>query len=305
MIKKTKLIVIVDGNNFAWRAYSTRNLSTSTGIPTSVISGILQQIKFIYNEFRYDRLIICWDHPKGGTFRKDILPEYKANREENREKHKSIFSQITHARKFFKTLNVRQAMFEGIEGDDVMSLVANHYAGKKHNVIIASTDKDLLQLITPRIRIYRPITKELIDTSKFKEMYGGLSPKDLIKVKSLMGDKGDNIPGINGIGEKGAIKIVKEFKTLKNIMKTDTKDRKVKMVKDNIKVVNRAFMLVKIIISIKEIQGEHKKRFLKTMKSFKGKRKIDWMKLKGEFKRLEMKHRNFNSVAEQLSLRVD
>ena len=303
--KHKKLILVIDGNFFAWRAYSTRNLSTSTGTPTSVISGMLQMIKNLFNEFRYDRLVICWDSPLGSQFRKKIYPEYKANRKDAKEKNKSLFVQMDSARDFFKSLNVRQAILPGIEGDDIISLVAIYYASHGHESIIASADRDLLQLISPGVKIYRPNTKQLVGEKEFRKMYDGLPPSDLIKIKSLMGDKGDNIPGVQGIGERGAIQIVKEFKTLRNIMNKKTTNRKILLIRNNIKTVELAYKLVKIIRNPLELPPESKKLFSLMMKSFKGERIVDWSKMKRTFRVLELRHRNFNALAEQFTLVVD
>jgi len=302
MKKKPKLIFIIDGNFFAWRAYKTRNLSTSSGRQTSVISGMLQMIKGLHEEFRYNRLVICWDPPDGSQFRKKLFPEYKANRKESREKNQSLFEQIADARRFFEALNVRQAILPGIEGDDVMALVAFGYADKGHRTIICSADRDLLQLIRPGVKIYRPNTKQLVGRKEFADMYSGLKPSDLVKIKSIMGDKGDNIPGIPGIGEKGAIEIVKSFRTIEQIMTRRTINKKVILVRKHIKQVELAYNLVKILRVPEELPKKQRRMFLSTMKSFRGCRTIDWMKLKKEFHRLELRHRNFNAIAEQLTL---
>lgn len=304
MKRRAKLIFLIDGNFFAWRAYSTRNLSTSGGVPTSVISGMLQMIKTCYQEFRYDRIVVCWDSPQGSAFRKKLYPEYKANRAEAKEKNKSLFEQIDHARKFFSALNVRQAILTGIEGDDVMGLVANYYAARDHKVVIATADRDLLQLVTNKIKVFRPNTKELYDWAEFGRKHG-ITPLEYIKVKSLMGDKGDNVPGIAGIGEKRAIAIVKAFGTLEQIMTRRTTDRYVLLVRKHIKQVNLAYKLVKILTKPKELPHRVRKEFKGMVVRFKGPRRVDWMKMKKQFKNLELRHRNFNAIAEQFSLRVD
>lgn len=304
MKRKTKLIFLIDGNFFAWRAYSTRNLSTSGGIPTSVISGMLQMIKTCYQEFRYDRIVVCWDSPKGSEFRKKLYPEYKANRAEAKKKNKTLFEQIDHARKFFGSLNVRQAILTGIEGDDIMGLVANYYAARGQKIIIATADRDLLQLVTDKIKVFRPNTKELYDWAEFGRKHG-ITPLQYIKVKSLMGDKGDNVPGIPGIGEKRAMAIVNAFGTLKSIMTCRTTDRYVLLVRKNIKLVNLAYKLVRIMTAAEELPRKRREEFKIMVGRFKGPRRVDWMKMKKQFRLLELRHRNFNAIAEQFSLRVD
>jgi len=300
-MKNNKKILILDGNLFAFRAYMTRNLETSKGVPTSVISGILQMLKKMYADLSYDRLIICWDGKGGSALRQGIFPEYKANRKESREKLEPLFKQIKMAKKFFKVLNVRQVSIRGVEGDDIMGIMSRLYAGDGLNVIIASADKDLLQLIDEKISVFRPTQKEMIDLKEFKKQYG-IMPKDFIKVKSLMGDTGDNVPGVMGIGEKRALEIVKKYPTLKDLQKDNDPKPFIKKVQDNLPVVNLAYKLVKICRYGRELGIEYEQEFSKIYKRLKGVRFCDIEAMMKQVRKFEMKHRNFQGLAKVLSI---
>jgi len=302
--KNRKLVVLIDGNFFAFRAYATRSLSTSTGIQTSVISGMLQMFKNLYKRFQYDRLIICWDSTKGSALRKGLFPEYKANRKEAKEERKDLFVQMRQARKFFKTLNVRQAVLKGVEGDDMMGILSAYYA-KEQEVLIVSADKDLLQLVRPSVSVFRPINDQMVDTREFADMYDGITPNQFIKAKSLMGDKGDNIPGVPGIGEKRAIEIVKRYPTLKDVLDDTSAKPYIRAVGKHIKTVNLAFKLVKICRKPSELGNGFKKPFSRLVASFKGKRIVEVNVMVTLIRSLEMRHRNWDALADALTIRLD
>lgn len=298
-----KKILIIDGNYAAWRSYATRKLRTSTGIETSVISGMLQSFKTLFYKFRYDTLIICWDGEGGSEYRKGIFKEYKAQRKELHEKHKSVFIQMDTARKFFRELNVRQIRLKGVEGDDLMGILSNHFANP-NKVIIVSADRDLLQLVKSNISVFRPMGKrsELITTNNFARKLNGLSTKEFIKIKSLVGDKGDNIPGVPGIGPKRASDLVKKYGTIKEINKNRKRDKYAELVMKNIKVVLRAYILSKIFTKPKGLID--KEKFDKVINSLNRFRTVNISKMKEQVSKYEMKHRNFPMLANILSLEI-
>jgi len=298
MKNKKPLMLIIDGNFFAFRAYATRKLQTSAGVPTSVISGIIQMVKNLHNSYGHENLIICWDAKGGSQLRKKIFKDYKGTRG---EKPEDLKVQLKMAYRFFKAMNVRQARIKGIEGDDLMGMFSHYFSENGYKVIIVSGDKDLWQLVKKRVAIWRPIRKELISLKVFKKMFDGLTPQDFLKMKSLIGDKGDNIPGIQGIGPKTADKIVRRYGTLKNILKHSEEDKNAAIVKKNIKIVRLAYDLSRIRTDHKEL-GIINKKFNKMTDSFLRKRKVGEEKIHRLVRSLEMKHRNFEALAKAFSV---
>ncbi|MGM0607346.1 MAG: DNA polymerase I [Candidatus Muiribacteriota bacterium] len=217
-----KKLVVIDGHSLLYRAYFAfirSPLYNSKGQNTSAIYGFLNMFFKITQDFKPDCMVIVQDKVRGG-FRMNIYPEYKAHRDETPEELKSQFEIFN---RLLKTMNIPTMSDENYEGDDIIGSLCNEF-GHNHEVYIVSGDKDNLQLldISPNIKMI--MTKKGIseikvyDRNNFKEEFG-FEPLKIIDYKALTGDKSDNIPGVKGVGDKTAKKLISEFGSLENIYK--------------------------------------------------------------------------------------
>ncbi|MFA6327308.1 MAG: DNA polymerase I, partial [Bacilli bacterium] len=214
-----KKVILIDGNNLLFRsyyatAYSGNMMKNSKGFPTNALYGFINMINKIINEEKPSYIAVALD--KGKTFRHDEYSEYKAGRIEAPDELKS---QIGVAKTLLDYLGIKYFEAVGYEADDIIGTFSqmitnsNDYEG-----LIVSSDKDLLQLISNKVIVKLLKTKEslLMDRATFEKEYG-ISPIKIIDLKSLQGDSSDNIPGVKGIGEKTALKLLQDYQSLENI----------------------------------------------------------------------------------------
>jgi len=221
MQDEKKRLVIVDGNSITHRAYhALPPLTTKKGELVNAIYGFLLVFLKALREFQPDFFVATFDFP-APTFRHREFKEYKATRPKAPDE---LYNQIPKIKEILKTFNVPIFEKEGFEADDLIGTIAN-LAPRKQIVpeietIILSGDLDNLQLINPHTKVYvlKKGVKETIlyDEKMVKERYG-LEPLQLIDFRALKGDPSDNIPGVSGIGEKTAIKLLQEFGSLENL----------------------------------------------------------------------------------------
>lgn len=203
-------ILIIDGTNLAWRSIHAIRPGSSFN------EGVTGPLVLFYNTLsRYvsqnkpDYIMVCWEGGKS-RFRKRLLPQYKENRKPSNVPLKEPGFRLI--REFLTLANVPQESQEGFEADDVIAAAVHHYK-ESHDVVILSADKDLLQLVGPgvtQIRFGPSGTKPDVWTEWDVIREYGCAPKRLPYLMALMGDKSDNIPGIEGIGPKKGLKILKE-----------------------------------------------------------------------------------------------
>jgi DNA polymerase-1 len=211
-----KKLLIVDGNSILNRAfYGIRPLSNKEGIPTNAVYGMLTILKRHLDSLKPDYAVVAFDL-RAKTFRHKACDFYKANRKPMPE---DLAIQLPYAKEAVKSLGFNVVELEGYEADDVIGTVSR-IAMKDMDIhsYILTGDRDSLQLINASCSVILVKTKEdiLYDTDKFIEDFG-VTPTQFIDVKAIMGDSSDNIPGIAGIGEKGAFKLVSDFGSLDEI----------------------------------------------------------------------------------------
>lgn len=218
----TKTFLVVDGSNFLFRAFhALPPLKSPDGRPTGAIRGVLNMLNRLMKDFNPTFLAVVFD-AKGKTFRSDLYPDYKAHRPPMPD---DLRAQIEPLYELIDLLGYPRLIIEGIEADDVIATLALRAKSKGYRTIIASSDKDLAQLVdNTSIQMYDGMKNEMIDREKVLEKYG-VYPESIRDYLSLMGDKSDNIPGIPGVGPKTAAKWLAEFGTLEEIMANADKIR--------------------------------------------------------------------------------
>lgn len=212
-------LILVDGNNLLFRsyyatAYNGNFMKNSKGFPTNALFGFTNMINKIIEEEKPTHIIVAFD--KGKTFRHDKYDSYKAGRIEMPDELKVQFPV---AKELLINMGITYYEIDNYEADDIIGTFATFCEeNPMFTGTIISSDKDLLQLISDTVNIKLLKSKDYVryDVSSFKEDWG-IDPINIIDLKALMGDSSDNIPGVKGIGEKTALKLLQEYKTLDGI----------------------------------------------------------------------------------------
>jgi DNA polymerase-1 len=202
---------VVDGHSHLFRAYhAVGYLSTSKGVPTHAVLILSTMLWKLIREEQPDYLGIAWD-PPGPTFRDNLFAEYKATRT---AMPGDLVQQLPYVRRLFEALHVPVIEVPGFEADDVLATLVGHARGAGVDTTVVSGDKDLLQLVGPGVRVLsvlgRTGERVVYDEAKVRERWG-VAPSQIADVLALMGDAIDNIPGVKGVGEKTAVKLIGQF----------------------------------------------------------------------------------------------
>jgi DNA polymerase-1 len=212
-----KTLYIVDSNSYAYRAfYAIPPLTTKDGVEVHAVYGFFNMLNKIIKYKQPDYLFLAFDFP-GPNFRHKIYEEYKIQREKMPE---SLQVQMKLIREIAKAGNIKVFEENGYEADDIIAATAYAAAASKNKVFILSSDKDMIQLINKDISIlkYGRDGEIILTPESVKEKYG-ITPGHIVDVLALMGDASDNIPGVKGIGEKTAYKLVQEYGAVEEIIK--------------------------------------------------------------------------------------
>ena len=202
-------LLIIDGHAYAYRAfYAIRELNSPSGQPTNAIYGFVKMLTKMRAIVEPTHLIVVWD---GGLSARRVaaLPEYKSQRPEMPD---DLSSQLDEIVSYLKSANVASFCREGVEADDYIACLAWRAAGAGMTVVIASSDKDFMQLVSPRIGLLNPNDKsEAIWADEQVRAKTGVEPSQIVDWLALMGDSVDNIPGVPGVGPKTAADLLKQF----------------------------------------------------------------------------------------------
>ena len=208
-------IILVDGSSYLYRAYhALPPLENSKSQPTGAIKGVISMIKKILIDHPESDLAVVFD-AKGKTFRHDMYTEYKANRPPMPE---DLVSQIEPIHKIIQLMGIKLIMISGVEADDVIGTLAEQARNKKLDTVISTGDKDMTQLVCKNVSVVNTMTGELLDESGVKEKFG-VPPEHITDYLALIGDKSDNVPGVDKVGPKTAVKWLDEYTNLENIIK--------------------------------------------------------------------------------------
>jgi DNA polymerase-1 len=209
-------LVLVDGSSYLFRAYHVpylQALSTSYGQPTGAITGVLNMIKSLQKDYPNGNIVVVFD-AKGKTFRNDLFAEYKANRPPMPD---DLRTQIVPLHEIIEAMGLPLLVIKGVEADDVIGTLANQASKLGIETVISTGDKDMAQLVTPHVRLINTMTNVEMDEAGVEEKFA-VKPNQIIDYLALMGDKVDNIPGVDKCGPKTAAKWLAEHGTLAQVM---------------------------------------------------------------------------------------
>lgn len=214
MEKSKNNIVIIDGYGFIFRAFfSLQDFKTSKNVPIGAVYGFINMILKILNTFTPSHIILVFDSGQK-SFRSEIYPEYKAHRKEAPDDLKPQFNIVREA---VKALNIKYAEVNGFEADDLIATYSKICKNKGFKSIIVSSDKDLMQLAQDGVvEFYDPLKSKFIKEEDIKVKFG-VEPYQIVDYLSIVGDVSDNIPGVAGVGEKGAMELLNQYKNLEEI----------------------------------------------------------------------------------------
>ena len=220
---KDSHLLVIDGLNTFIRVFSAVPALNDDGQHIGGVTGFLRSVAAVVRLIKPTRCIIVFDGKGGSRRRKDIYPEYKANRANktafNRyqefasleDEQDSMRRQFGRVIQYLNCLPVTTLSIDNVEADDIMAYIANEiYTDDKNRVTICSTDRDFLQLVNNRISVWSPIKKKMYTPSVMQEEFG-FSSKNYLLYRSFIGDKSDNIPGLKGVGPKSLIKYFPVF----------------------------------------------------------------------------------------------
>ena len=216
-------ILIIDGLNTFLRAFTMINHINPNGHHIGGLTGFLKSIGYAIKMLNPTKVIIVFDGVGGSNARRNLYPEYKANRHVNRMTNYSIFSskeeetesinnQMARLIQYLKCLPITVIGIDGLEADDIIGYLANKFQAydETRSVTIMSADKDFLQLISDKVQVYSPVKKKIYKPKDVLEEFG-VSCYNFLNYKILMGDSSDNIPGVSGLGPKKLLKLFPEL----------------------------------------------------------------------------------------------
>ena len=207
MSEKQDPIILVDGSSYLYRAYhALPPLTTSKNQPTGAIKGVISMIKKILTDHPESPLAVVFD-AKGKTFRHDMYSEYKANRPPMPE---DLVQQIEPIHQIITLMGIKLIMIPGVEADDVIGTLAEQARQKRLDTVISTGDKDMTQLVCKNVSVVNTMSGELLNESGVLKKFG-VEPKYITDYLALIGDKSDNVPGVEKVGPKTAVKWLDEF----------------------------------------------------------------------------------------------
>ncbi|HEY9167768.1 MAG TPA: DNA polymerase I [Candidatus Kryptonia bacterium] len=248
----TKRFFILDGTALAYRAYFAligRPLINSKGVNTSAAFGFTNYLLKIIGDEKPDYLVAVFDTPEP-TFRHKEYPEYKATREKMPEE---MIEQMKHIKEILKAFGVPIVERPGYEADDVIGTLAQIASKENINVMMVTGDKDFMQLVTPKIKMYKPgksgMDVEIVDEKGVEKKFG-VKPSQVIEVLALTGDAVDNVPGIKGVGDKTAIPLIQKYGSVEKLLASADEIDKPAL-REKIKQGKKMALLSKKLVTIK------------------------------------------------------
>jgi len=287
-LKKTDHFYLIDGSGYIFRAYyALPPLSRkSDGLPTGAVSGFCSMLFKLLEDSRSDDSIhkpthfaVIFDSAKK-NFRNDIYTEYKANRSETPE---DLAPQFEYIRKAVKAFSLPSIELINYEADDLIATYAKQIVDAGAKVTVISSDKDLMQLVSDKIRLYDPMKNKVLGENEVFEKFG-VKPNQVIDVQSLAGDSSDNIPGVPGIGVKTAAELINKYKTLDILLKNieeipQNKRRETLLMNRDKAILSKKLVTLKEDVPVQENPEDFIMRNVDREKLFKFLREMEFNRL--------------------------
>ena len=205
----TRKLLLVDGSSYLYRAFhALPPLTNSQGTPTGAVLGVLNMLNKLMKEESPERVAVVFDAP-GRTFRDDLFDQYKSHRPSMPD---DLRSQVQPLLDAVGALGLPMLRIAGVEADDVIGTLAKQAAEAGYDVLISTGDKDMAQLVGPRITLVNTMTNTRLDREGVKAKFD-VFPEQIVDYLALVGDSSDNIPGVTGVGPKTAAKWLNQYKT--------------------------------------------------------------------------------------------
>lgn len=209
-----KPLVLVDGSSYLYRAFhALPALTTSSGQPTGAVRGVASMLKRLLKDYEPTHMAVVFD-AKGKTFRDDLYPEYKATRPPMPDELKA---QIEPLHELVEALGLPMIVEDGVEADDVIGTLADQAAARGIPVVISTGDKDMAQLVNDHVTLVNTMDGKTLDYGGVIDKFG-VPPEQIVDLLTLVGDKVDNVPGVDKVGPKTAVKWLKQFGGLDEIL---------------------------------------------------------------------------------------
>jgi DNA polymerase-1 len=207
-------LYLVDGSSYVYRAFfALPPLQSPNGLPTNAVYGFTTMLLKLLADTRAEYMGVVFDAP-GPTFRDDLFAAYKANRPSAPD---DLTSQMPLVRQVVEAFRLRCLSVTGVEADDVIATLVTGLAGDCVDCVIVTGDKDMMQLVGPRVRLWDTMRDRWTDSAAVEARFG-VEPSQVLDVMALMGDPIDNIPGVKGIGEKTAVALIRRFGDLETVL---------------------------------------------------------------------------------------
>jgi DNA polymerase-1 len=207
-------LLLVDGSSYLYRAFhALPDLRNSHGEPTGAVRGVLSMLRRLVSDYKAQYRACVFD-AKGKTFRDDLYPAYKANRPPMPD---DLVRQIEPLHATIKALGWPLLMLDGVEADDVIGTLAREAVANGMECVVSTGDKDLAQLVGPRVRLINTMSNELLDEAGVVAKFG-VEPARIVDYLTLVGDAVDNVPGVDKVGPKTAVKWLRQFGTLDQVI---------------------------------------------------------------------------------------
>ncbi|MGC3975836.1 MAG: DNA polymerase I [Nitrospira sp.] len=208
-------LYLIDGSAYIYRAFfALPPLSNSKGLQTNAVYGFTTMLMKVLRDHRPDYVAVVFDE-KGPTHRHEAFKEYKAQRPPMPQ---GMSAQVPYIHRVVEALSLPVIRQAGYEADDLIGTLAKKGESEGLDVVIVTSDKDMFQLLTPKTRIYDPVKDKWFGEADSQVRFG-VEPARVVEIMGLMGDTSDNIPGVKGIGEKTAVKLITQFGTIEELLR--------------------------------------------------------------------------------------
>jgi DNA polymerase-1 len=218
---KQPQLILIDGSSYLYRAFyvpQLKRMQTASGQPTGAVFGVINMIKSLETQYPDSTIVAIFD-AKGKNFRHELYTEYKANRPSMPDE---LRSQIEYVHTAVRALGLPLVAIPGVEADDVIGTYAKQASDAGQTVLVASSDKDLAQIVNDKVNLIDTMKKVILDEAGVVEKFG-VRPDQIIDYLALMGDTSDNVPGVPKVGPKTAVKWISEYQSLDGVIENADK----------------------------------------------------------------------------------